>query len=167
MMTEDDVVAVMDRLTESGIDVWLDGGWGVDALLAERTRDHDDLDLVVALDRVDAIRECLSILGYAVSEDERPTRLVLTAPGGRRIDLHTVEFDAGGGGVQALLGGRSYRYPPEGFLAEGSVAGHTLPCLAAEVQIECHTGYEPTDTDRRDVALLAERFGLPLPRRYA
>jgi len=163
-MTEDDVVAVMARLTESGIDVWLDGGWGVDALLAEQTRDHDDLDLVVALDHVDAIRESLSTLGYGVMEDERPTRVVLTAPGDRRIDLHTVEFDGGGGGVQALPGGRSYRYPPEGFLAEGSVAGQTLPCLTAEVQIECHTGYEPTQTDCHDVALLAERFGLPLPR---
>ena len=126
-MTEDDVVAVMARLTESGIDAWLDGGWGVDALLADQTRDHDDLDLVVALDRVDAIGESLGMLGYAAREDERPTRLVLAAPGGRRIDLHTVEFDAGGGGVQALPGGRSYRYPTEGFLAEGTVAGHTLP----------------------------------------
>ena len=63
--------------------------------------------------------------------------------------------------------GCSYRYPPEGFLAEGNVAGHTLPCLTAEVQIECHTGYEPTETDRHDVALLAERFGLPLPRGYS
>jgi lincosamide nucleotidyltransferase A/C/D/E len=127
MMTEDDVVAVMARLTESGIDVWLDGGWGVDALLAEQTRDHDDLDLVVALDHIDAIRESLSTLGYGVTEDERPTRVVLTAPGDRRIDLHTVEFDGGGGGVQALPGGRSYRYPPEGFLAEGSVGAKPCP----------------------------------------
>src|SRR3972149_2418354 len=118
MMTEDDVGAVMARLTESGIDVWLDGGWGVDALLAEQTRDHDDLDLVVALDHIDAIRESLSTLGYGVTEDERPTRVVLTAPGDRRIDLHTVEVDGGGGGVQGPPGGGPS--PPPARLSRAS-----------------------------------------------
>jgi len=37
--------------------------------------------------------------------------------------------------------------------------------LDPEVQIDCHRGYEPTETDRRDVQLLAQRSNLPLPRR--
>lgn len=27
--------------------VWLDGGWGVDALLGRQTRPHDDMDIVI------------------------------------------------------------------------------------------------------------------------
>lgn len=166
MMTAQDVIAVMVRLTESGIEAWLDGGWGVDALLGEQTRDHQDLDLVVDLAHVDSIQKVLQDMGYAITEDERPTRLELTAPNGRQIDLHTVVFDQGGGGVQTLQNGRTYRYPPEGFAGRGKVAGQVVPCLTPEVQLECHMGYEPTATDRHDVELLVERFNLPKPDGY-
>lgn len=165
-MTADEVTAVMDRLHRANIEAWLDGGWGVDALLGEQTRKHADLDLVIELRMADAACDALGSAGYVPTTDERPTRLVLKTQDGRQIDLHTVEFDEGGGGVQALPNGRSYRYPPEGFAARGIVAGREFPCLTAEVQIECHTGYAPTDVDRRDVSLLAERFNLPQPPGY-
>ena len=41
------VLAVLDEIEALGVRAWVDGGWGVDALLAEETREHDDLDLVV------------------------------------------------------------------------------------------------------------------------
>ncbi len=167
MITAEDVLTVMARLIESGTEAWLDGGWGVDALLGEQTRDHEDLDLVVELAQVERVCELLKDLGYGITEDERPTRLALGAPGGRQIDLHTVVFDSGAGGVQTLQDGRTYRYPPEGFRACGTVSGEALPCLTAEVQLECHSGYKPTDTDRHDVRLLAERFNLPIPEAYS
>ena len=166
MMTVDDVLQVLDALASGGISAWLDGGWGVDALLGEETRDHEDLDLVVALDQADAVQKALARLGYETKEDERPTRLVLRAADGRSVDLHTVIFDAEGGGVQHLPGGRSYRYPPQGFTGSGTIAGQQLACLTPEVQLECHTGYEPTETDLHDVGLLARRFGLTLPAQY-
>ena len=161
-----EVLAVLDALSAAGLDAWVDGGWGVDALLGEQTREHRDLDLVVALDEVDAVQQALAPLAYALTEDERPTRAVLAAPDGRQIDLHTVVFDAEGGGVQQLPGGRSYRYPPDGFAGEGMINGRRVRCLTPEVQLECHLGYEPAETDRRDVKLLAERFGLALPSAY-
>jgi lincosamide nucleotidyltransferase A/C/D/E len=38
------------RLFESaGIDVWLDGGWAVDAALGGQTRSHKDLDIIVQI----------------------------------------------------------------------------------------------------------------------
>jgi lincosamide nucleotidyltransferase A/C/D/E len=43
----DDVLDVLDRLNAAGIEWWVDGGWGVDALLGEETRTHNDLDLVI------------------------------------------------------------------------------------------------------------------------
>jgi lincosamide nucleotidyltransferase A/C/D/E len=35
-MGEDDVLEVVGRLEAAGVEVWLDGGWGVDALLCRR-----------------------------------------------------------------------------------------------------------------------------------
>jgi lincosamide nucleotidyltransferase A/C/D/E len=102
MMTAAEVIRVMDALRNARIPGWLDGGWGIDALLGEQTREHDDLDLVVGLNTVDAALEALRPYGYSMGLDERPTRLVLQASIHRRIDLHTVIFDSEGGGVHSI-----------------------------------------------------------------
>jgi lincosamide nucleotidyltransferase A/C/D/E len=34
-------------LEEAKVTVWVDGGWGVDALLGEQTRPHKDLDIAI------------------------------------------------------------------------------------------------------------------------
>ena len=44
MMHAADVVEVIDALELAGVDVWVSGGWGFDALLEKQTRPHDDLD---------------------------------------------------------------------------------------------------------------------------
>jgi len=38
MVTEKDAVEILSCAEGNGIPVWLDGGWGVDALLGEETR---------------------------------------------------------------------------------------------------------------------------------
>jgi lincosamide nucleotidyltransferase A/C/D/E len=166
MMTATDVHAVMDAISAAGRRVWLDGGWAVDAVVGEQTRDHDDLDLVGELTDVETIEQSLAGIGYRLSEDERPVRAVFADGAGRSVDLHTVTFDEGGGGIQALPGGGSFRYPPEGFSATGRVGVREFPCLTPEVQLLCHLGYEIAETDRHDVNLLCERFGLELPPAY-
>ena len=166
MMSAADVLAVVARLDEAGIPVWLDGGWGVDALLGAQTRPHDDLDLVIALDRADAARAALAPLGYALDADERPTRFVLRADGDRRVDVHTVTFDEAGGGLQRLPDASAWRYPPAGFAGEGRVGDRPVRCLTPEVQVLTHVGYEPDETDRHDLRLLRDRFGIALPPPY-
>ena len=37
-------VSLFERL---GVRAWLDGGWGVDALIGEQTRVHADLDIMI------------------------------------------------------------------------------------------------------------------------
>jgi len=37
-MTESDVVGLLDELESAGVRVWIDGGWGVDALFGEQLR---------------------------------------------------------------------------------------------------------------------------------
>jgi lincosamide nucleotidyltransferase A/C/D/E len=163
MMKQSDVMEVVECLQAAEIVVWLDGGWGVDALLKEQTRPHDDLDVVMVLADADAARRALAPLGYELHEDERLTRFVLRDAADRRIDVHTVTFDEEGGGIQVLQDGTPWRYPPEGFTGAGVVAGCPVRCLSVEVQLLCHTGYELDETDRHDLRRLCERFGIVLP----
>jgi lincosamide nucleotidyltransferase A/C/D/E len=165
-MTADGVLELLDRLRDAGVRAWVDGGWGVDALVGTQTRPHADLDLVVALADVARIRASLEPVGYALAEDERPVRFVMRHPARAPIDFHTVAFDAEGGGVQPQPHGGAFRYPPEGFTT-GAIGGRSVPCVSAPVQLLCHLGYAPTEKDAHDVLLLHRSFGLPLPAAYA
>jgi Aminoglycoside-2''-adenylyltransferase len=42
-----DVHELVDRLRDAGVAVWVDGGWGIDALVGEQTRPHGDLDIAL------------------------------------------------------------------------------------------------------------------------
>jgi len=163
-MEPDEVLKVIDALEESNLQVWIDGGWGVDALLGEVTRTHDDVDLVIELTALESVLECLSALGFAVTENLAPVRVVLTSPDGRQIDLHPVTFDENGTGWQtrAAPDGADCPYPAVGFTV-GRIMDLPVPCLSAELQLEHHIGYIPRDRDRQDMVRLASRFGLELP----
>ena len=158
-------LALLAALDAAGVPAIVDGGWGVDALLRTQTREHDDLDLVVALGAVGRIRAALARLDFSLHEDHLPVRVVLRSGSGEQLDFHTVEFDAEGGGVQPQPSGKTFRYPPEGFVA-GAIDGVPVTCISADVQLVCHLGYTPTAKDARDVLLLCERFGLRVPRSY-
>ncbi|MGZ4691244.1 MAG: nucleotidyltransferase domain-containing protein [Acidimicrobiia bacterium] len=158
-----EVLSVLDALQADGLRVWLDGGWGIDALLGEQTRDHDDVDIVVELDALPDVITTLGRLGFDQVEDHAPTRVVLRALDGRQADLHPVAFAEDGTGWQrgANPDGSDCPYPASGF-TDGRVLDRVVPCLTAELQAEHHRYYEPRDRDRADMARLAERFGLPL-----
>ena len=47
MITEKDAIDLINLAESLGITVFLDGGWGVDALLGRQTREHQDIDLFV------------------------------------------------------------------------------------------------------------------------
>jgi lincosamide nucleotidyltransferase A/C/D/E len=166
-MEPGDVLRVLDVLQERGLQVWLDGGWGVDALLGEVTRQHEDVDLVVELEAVPDVLDCLGTLGLAVVDDLRPVRVVVRAPDGRQVDLHPVTFADDGTGWQlgASADGTACPYPPWGF-GQGHVLGRAVPCLTPELQLEHHCGYQPRARDRSDMAKLAQRFALTLLRPY-
>ena len=63
-MTAEDVVAFVRLCKEHGIDIVIDGGWGVDALLGEQTRRHEDLDIAMQHADTTALRELLEARGY-------------------------------------------------------------------------------------------------------
>ena len=47
MVTYFDVCEILEMLSEASVKVFLDGGWGVDALIGRETRIHNDIDLFV------------------------------------------------------------------------------------------------------------------------
>ena len=163
-----DVVEIVARLQDAEIRVWLDGGWGVDALLGEETRPHSDLDLVIGLDEAPKAVQALEPLGYRIELDARPTRFVLAHTEGRHIDFHPIVFDQDGNGWQRGAGptGGDALYPADGLTGVGRVAGRDVACLTPELLVRHHTGYEPQEKDWHNVRLLCERFGLPVPRGY-
>jgi lincosamide nucleotidyltransferase A/C/D/E len=157
MTAAEDVHELLDALAEAGVEVWIDGGWGVDALVGEQTREHDDLDVVVRSEQVDVAVAALAGLGFRISEDWLPVRCKLVDGRGRGVDFHPVIFEPSGDAWQAAQDGGRFAFPREGFAGRGTIGGRLVRCLAAAVQLLHHKGYEPTDTDLHDVALLRDR----------
>lgn len=158
-MSADDLVAILDRLDGAGLSIWLDGGWGVDALLGEQTRPHDDLDLVLALDDVSRLERELAALGYERADGSPPMSFESVDADGRQVDSHPVVFDSRGDGVYLMRDGRTWPYPAAGFAGTGIVGGRTVRCLTPEVQVLCHAGYDLQENGRHDLRMLAQRFG--------
>ncbi|MEU7340865.1 nucleotidyltransferase domain-containing protein [Streptomyces sp. NPDC007074] len=159
-MTADDVLLVLTLLRRTEADVWVGGGWGIDALIGEQTRDHRDLDLMHRQDQEAAVLSVLSAAGFVESLDRRPVRFVMAAPDGREIDLHPLVFSDDGSAVQASPEPqRLFAYPSSCFVT-GTVQGTPVPCLSAEQQVYFHQGYEPTERDRHDMAALRRVFGV-------
>src|SRR5437879_1467332 len=55
-----DVVDLYLALLHEGVQVWVDGGWGVDALLGRQTRPHKDFDAIVAFDDLPLVTAVLA-----------------------------------------------------------------------------------------------------------
>jgi lincosamide nucleotidyltransferase A/C/D/E len=161
MMDAGHVREALDALEQAGVWVAVNGGWGVDALLGERTREHDDLDVHVAVDDLEQVCDALARLGYVEClVSGRRENFVLRAAGDRRVDVHALRVvDESGGGVYRMEDGSDWIWPPGSFSGTGSIGGRPVACLSFEGQLLEHTGYDLDDTDRRDVAILRERFG--------
>jgi lincosamide nucleotidyltransferase A/C/D/E len=159
------VLHVVDLLARAGVQVWLDGGWGVDALLGRVTRSHNDLDLVFSLDDLPRVVEVLGRNGFGVEEEELG-RVVLGHADLGRVDLHPVTFDLGGNAVQVQPTESPVVYRSDGFVS-GSILGCAVGCFSADVQVFARLGHERSQKHRRDVVALCSSFGLPVPEDWA
>jgi lincosamide nucleotidyltransferase A/C/D/E len=160
VMSADDVLSVMTALRAAGVDVWIGGGWGIDALLGQETRPHRDLDLMHRVEQEPTVVAALAEAGFAETLDWRPVRFVVTDPADREIDLHPLAFAPDGSAVQASFEpDRPFVYPARCFVT-GRIGDSTVGCLSAEQQVYFHQGYEPGDRDRCDMAQLRAAFGV-------
>ncbi|NLO08078.1 MAG: aminoglycoside nucleotidyltransferase [candidate division WS1 bacterium] len=162
-MTQQEIVELLRIAERRGIPVWIDGGWGVDALLGRQTRPHNDADLVIERRNAEAFVAEIIRCGYCevVVDYTTPSHTVWQTEDDRIVDLHLIEFDEAG---IAHYEGESY--PPGGLDATGTIGGVSVRCVSAEAQLLFHQGYEHTRTDVHDVLLLCERFDLPVPEQY-
>lgn len=165
-MLGEEVVEIVARCEAEGIVVWLDGGWAVDAALGEQTRSHDDLDLVVELRQVTRLVSVLAEMGDVVGRGQPPESLELVDPSGQQVDVHPVVLTESGDGLYRMGGGEDWIYPAAGFAGEGRILDRSIRCLTPEVQILCHTGYEPHLSSYDHVWALSRRFGLRVPDEY-
>lgn len=151
------VLRVLDAVKPA--EVWLAGGWGIDALLGRQTRDHRDLDLLHRQEQEPAVLEALATLGYRETLDLRPVRFVLADDdGGTELDLHPLVFAEDGSAVQAAPDG-TFPYPADCFVT-GHVGGAEVPCVSVAQQVFFHQGYAPRPHDLADMRHLREAFGV-------
>lgn len=160
------LLEVLQALKDASLSVWLDGGWGVDALLETQTRPHKDVDIIVRVTDVPMLQVLLAQRGFTVREGSPPDSFVLADGFGLEIDVHAVVIDAEGNGVYRMQNGQEWIYPAEGFHGRGVIDGTGVNCLSPKTQVLCHAhGYVPVEKDYRDMELLAQRFGVELPAR--
>jgi catechol 2,3-dioxygenase-like lactoylglutathione lyase family enzyme len=158
---------LLDLLEARGIPAWVDGGWAVDAVLGEQTREHGDLDVALEERFAPVVRALLAARGFRElpRADTSPWNFVLGDAGGLELDVHAVTFDERGDGV---LGPpeRGEAYPADALTGEGVIAGRRVRCVSPVWLVRFRAGFEPRDVDRLDVAALCARFGLEPPAAY-
>jgi lincosamide nucleotidyltransferase A/C/D/E len=161
------VLAVLDGLAAEGIQGWLAGGWGVDALLGRQTRPHNDIDLVIGADQPPFKTDELPFkqIDQALGREGFWFAGTFHHPGipipwchtwrhraGAKVEVLPVQLDKPPFAADGSAG------PP---LTEGSIDGQPVPCLSAGLQLLLHAGYPQREIDNQDVALLRAYLDLP------
>ncbi|MEI6481691.1 MAG: aminoglycoside nucleotidyltransferase [Candidatus Saccharibacteria bacterium] len=166
-MTVNDIVGFLKLCDENEVEVWVDGGWGVDALLGEQTRKHGDLDIAIEQRHTSTLESALATTGYKriKRDQERPHNFVLGDETGHQIDVHVVELDEVGNGIYGPPE-NGEKYPASSLTGEGKIGNLAVKCISPEDMIIFHTQYEPDEGDYHDVKLLCDKFNIPLPEIY-
>lgn len=181
-MQAEDVVALYTLLLERGVQVWVDGGWGIDALLNQQTRPHKDFDALVQFDDLPPLIDVLAERGFTLKQiwsenrwvshavpiqligrkhltgSDVATAFVLKSGNDHELDFHVLTFDDHGYGLPAW--NSNFIFPPDAFEGRGLIVGTPVRCLSAQMHMVTHTGYALQDKDLQDLRLLHERFGI-------
>ena len=130
---------------------------GVDALLKEETRAHNDIDLFVEESDGKKFISILKKKGFVkiVESYTTESHTVWKDTKGRIIDLHIFKFNE-----QGYIVFEGEEYPPNVFSGIGEIGNKEVKCIDAENQVLFHLGYEHDENDIHDVKLLCERFGI-------
>ncbi|HWB38858.1 MAG TPA: hypothetical protein VG604_01305 [Candidatus Saccharimonadales bacterium] len=157
-MTAEEVLKIYNDSISTGIQVWIDGGWCVDALVGEQTREHADLDVAVARRDESKLRILLGSEGFVdlPRADSSAWNFALQS-GNQIVDIHVFEFD------QNKFNAWGVEYPFESLSGTGMLAGQQVQCISPEWMFKFKTAYPPADKDKQDVQRLAAKFGFKIP----
>ena len=162
-MTTDMVHWFLDLFDELGIKVWIDGGWGVDALLGECTREHQDLDIMISWEDSAILTEALLARRFVdIHTDDRKDRnFVMGHQLYGRIDFHVIELTEEGGAIYGP-GEIDWVITASELNAVGVIGGREVRCLSVDYQVRSHAGYTLQNTDFADLRALHEKYGVKL-----
>ncbi len=147
------VLAILDIAEELGVTMFIAGGWGVDALFGRQTRPHNDLDVSLESAEAERLEAAVADHGFKLIVDWSPGRRVWQHPDGREIDVHPLDLDENGTYRLTTHDGQIFEMPPGSYVT-GTIGDRPVQCLAVHKQLEYHQGYEPSEKDRHDLALL-------------
>jgi lincosamide nucleotidyltransferase A/C/D/E len=149
-----DVIHLYKHLSSNAIQVWLIGGWGIDALLGEQTRPHKDLDVIMLLDDVPGMYETLHRDGYRLKElwsenlwaidshgNKIATAFVLQDSHRRQLDAHAMRLDDRGTGLPAWEAPEGFVFSSQDLAGLGVISGFAVRCITPKKQVLCHAGY--------------------------
>ena len=148
-----EVLSVLQALSEAGCRFWLEGGWGIDALVRYQTRPHRDLDVDVDARDETLTLSVLADLGYTIETDWRPNRVELVSPGRGWVDVHPLQFHESGDAREAALGGGWHDFPLS-YFTQGRFGDFSIPCVSAAAQRHFREGYELREVDKHDLGQL-------------
>lgn len=148
----------------SGVRCWVMGGWGVDALLEEQTREHHDLDVLVLADDLPALAALFVDHGFEIQHvwpaenrpldvagETWPTAFVAATEAGVELDIHVIKLDAG---IATPLCDVPWPFDEHSLDGNGVIAGRQVECVSARTQLAMHQGYELPESHQRDLELL-------------
>lgn len=76
-MTSEALADLLHLFENAGIVVWLDGGWAVDAVLGEQSRPHKDVDIILRVADLPALRDVLGSKGFEIRAGGTESNFVL------------------------------------------------------------------------------------------
>lgn len=167
-MEEKEVIDIYNKLQNADIKIWVDGGWGVDALLAKQTRFHKDLDIVIQQKDIPASSKLLTKKGYKEIKLEiaRPCNFVLADNFGHEIDLHVIIFNNTGDGIYGPVE-NGEMYPAASLTGKGQIGNLKVNCISPEYAVKFHSGYELKEKDYKDVLAVCKKFNINIPDEYS
>lgn len=143
MVTKDDACWIIGLSAGAGIGVYLDGGWGIDALVGRETRAHNDIDLFVQRGDYQRFVDLIADEGFSEVAASFTTEdhTVWQDEAGRIVDLHCFDFAENG---DILYQGD--RFPGEVFSGRGRIGEVEVSCIDPESQLLFHLGYQHRST---------------------
>jgi len=138
VMAEMPAAALVDLLglfESAGLEVWLDGGWAVDAAVGRQTRPHRDVDIILRVSDLPKLRQILGSRGFEIRQGGSESNFVLANACGLEVDVHAVVFDRNGNGAYRMENGSDWIFPAGGFNWCGVVQGIDVRCLSQETQV--------------------------------
>ena len=166
-MEEKDVIELCSKLKNLDIDIWIDGGWGVDALLGRQTRFHQDLDLAIQQKDIPAFRKLLEDQGYKEIKLDiaRPHNFVLGDKNNHEIDVHVIVLNDKGDGIYGPVQNGEV-YPAAALTGKGKICNLEVDCISPEYVVKFHTGYFLKEKDYKDVLAVCKKYALEIPDEY-